>query len=269
MAKVCIVILDHRNDVYLRDLIDGVQRFCPGVDLALYHSGREPPLPDTPAAALPILPCSRPLRYAKVAPFFLDLLEWAATRDYRCVINAETDMAFVQPGFERFVLNAVRQIDYLAPGFSRRTPKRSRWRPYRSLRAELPELLSILGLDYTNRCFSPGQIFGARYVDCVLTSPWYGELRRFVARNQQPGRSFSLQEVLLPTIADALRLRVRDYPSHLARVNRYRPYHAATSVLRARTIPHAHFVHPLRRAEQDAARHVARGLSPPTAAAWR
>src|SRR5436190_20306323 len=66
VANICIVILDHRNDGYLRDLVDSIRRFCPGADLAWYNSGPDAASPGTPAATLPTLPNSRPLRYAKV-----------------------------------------------------------------------------------------------------------------------------------------------------------------------------------------------------------
>jgi hypothetical protein len=260
MPGICIVVLDHRHDPYLRDLVGSIRLFCPDVEVALYNSADRQVDPDF--TDLPVLPNSRPLRYAKVTPFFLDLLEWAADEQFDHVVNAETDMAFVQPGFASFVHRTMRDLDYLAPGFARHTPLTSRWRPYRSLRAELQELLSIVGLPDTNRCFSPGQVFSARYARAVVNSPWYGQLRDFVTRNQEPGRSFSLQEVLMPTLADALGLRAGGYPEHLASVNRYRPYHASASVARARDIADAYFVHPIRRDDRDPARMLVRaGIS--------
>ena len=260
-ARICIVICDHRNDAYLQDLIDGIRRFCPRSDIAWYNSGHEQPPPGSAGMSLMTMPQSRPLDYAKVTPFFLDMFEWAAGRDYDYIVNAETDLAFVQPGFERFVAELMKEADYLAPGYARDVPGASRWRPYRSLRGELPELLAILGATSTHRCFSPGQVFSARYFGKLLTSTWYPELRNFVSRNQEPGRSFSLQEVLLPTAADVLGLRATSYPAHLASVNRYRPYHAAASILRARATRDAYFIHPVRRDEADGARDIARRLA--------
>lgn len=266
MARTCVVILDHRNDIYLQDLIDGVRAFCPGADVAWYNSGGSVVAPDSAGASVLVLPSSRSLRYAKVTPFFLDMFEWAAGQPHDYFVNAESDMAFVQPGFEPFVADAMRNADYLAPGYARETPRTSRWRPYRSLRRELPELLGLLAMNHTNRCFSPGQVFSARFIERVVASPRYGELRDFVTRNQEPNRSFSLQEVLMPTLAEALGLRVRDYPAHLASVNRYRPYHAATSVSRARRTPYAYFVHPVRRDESHGARQLVRRLARQTTA---
>ena len=115
-ARICIVICDHRNDTYLQDLIDGISRFCLRSDIAWYNSGSEQPHAGSAGMSLMRLPQSRPLEYAKVTPFFLDMFEWAAGRDYEYIVNAETDMAFVQPGFERFVAEAMKEADHLAPG---------------------------------------------------------------------------------------------------------------------------------------------------------
>ena len=260
MARICIVICDHRNDAYLQDLVDGIERFCPHSDIAWYNSGGEPP-PGSAGTSLTTLPHCRSLEYAKVTPFFLDMFEWAAGQDYDFIVNAETDMAFIQPGFERFISDAMRDADYLAPDYARNVARTSRWRPYRSLRSELPELLAILGTTATHRCFSPGQVFSARYFGKFVTSSWYTNLRAFASRNQEPGRSFTLQEVLLPTAADVLGLRATSYPPQLSSVNRYRPYHAAASVLRARETCDAYFVHPVRRDDGDGARQVVRRLA--------
>jgi hypothetical protein len=261
MARTCIVICDHRNDMYLQDLVDGIERFCTRSDIAWYNSCGMRPLPGSAGMLLTMLPQSRPLDYAKVTPFFLDMFEWAAGQSYDFIVNAETDMAFVQSGYERFIAEAMSEADHLAPGYARNVPRTSRWRPYRSLRGKLPELLAILGATNVHRCFSPGQVFSARYIGKLVTSTWYTDLRDFVSRNQQPDRSFSFQEVLLPTVGDVLGLRSADYPAHLASVNRYRPYHASASILRARETRDAYFVHPVRRDEADGARQIVRQLA--------
>lgn len=259
-ARLCFVVLDHGPDEYFDDLLHGIRRFCPDAEVYWYDSGpagrpatRQPP-------DIQRLECSRPLAYAKVTPFFFDILEWAAGRDYDYVVNAESDMAFVNEGFEDFLASVMADNDYLAPRFARKTPKTSRWRPYRSLRPELPELFEILGIDYTNEAFSPGQVFTPRYIHTLLGSLWYPRLREFIARNQEPGKSFTLQEVLLPTLVDVLGLRAADYPAHMTACNRYRPYHAASSVANAHRRGDVPFVHPVQRDAGHAARQFVRAL---------
>jgi hypothetical protein len=266
-VALCFVILDHRHDRYFAELVDCLRLFCPEADVVWYDSGASPAAAGSVRCkmAVPRLPCSRPLRYAKVAPFFLDMFEWAARRGYDYVVNVETDMAFIRPGFGDFLSRVMQGVDYLAPGFRRATPTSSRWRPYRSLRKELPELLSILGIDHTNRGFSPGQVFSARYIATLLSDPIVTRVRAFVERNQGQGGPFSLQEVLLPTLADVLGLTPRDYPTHLATFNRYRPYHGKDAVGRALAVPDAYFLHPIRREERDPARSAVRALVARTA----
>lgn len=258
--QLCFVILEHAPDEFFDDLVRGIRYFCPNADVYWYDSGPAGLPAAEISADVPRLDCSRPLEYAKVTPFFFDILEWAAGRDYRYVVNAESDMAFVNHGFEDFLGTAMAETDYLAPRFARKTPKTSRWRPYRSLRPELPELFEILGTDCTNEAFSPGQVFTPRYIDALLSSPWYPRLREFIARNQEPGRSFTLQEVLLPTLADVLGLRAADYPAHMTRCNRYRPYHAAASVADACDRGDVPFVHPVCRDAGHPARRLVRSL---------
>jgi hypothetical protein len=260
-ARICLVALDHRHDDYLDDLFSGARAFCPDADLVLYDSsgsGRASPV--AKRHDVPVLPISRHLEYAKVTTFFFDVFEWAADRSYDYLVNLETDMAFVRSGFEDFLGRVMAGVDHLAPRFGRRTPKTSRWRPYRTLKPELPELFEILGIDYTNECFSPAQVFSRRYVDTLLASPFYPRLRQFVADNRQTGRSFTLQEVLLPTLPDVLGLTVRDYPADAVAMNRYRPYHARAAIERARKRPGVHLVHPVRRDAAHPARQLVREL---------
>src|SRR5205823_97297 len=97
--------------------IDGIRFSCPDSDIAWYNSGESPAAAGTPAAALPMLPGSRPLRYAKVTPFFFDMFDWAAGQPYDYIVNAETDMAFIRPGYDRFISETMRDADYLVTRF--------------------------------------------------------------------------------------------------------------------------------------------------------
>jgi hypothetical protein len=261
MTGVCVVIADHQHDDFLTDLVTTLKVFVPAADIAIYNSGEPRALQRHPVSRSAILlPATRKLAYAKVTPFFFDMFEWASGQPYDYVVNAETDMAWIKPGFEGFLATAMAGFDYMAAAFKRDTPSSSRWRPYRSLLPELAELRGILGRSGTHQAFSPGQVFSAKYIRSLLDSAFYEELRAFVERNQALDRSFTLQEVLMPTLADVLGLPIREYPPHLATFNRYRPYHAAKSVHRAATVADAYFVHPVRRQHDDPARMTVRRL---------
>ncbi len=250
MAKTCFVIISNRIDDSFSELVNGLRAFCNPADIAWYNSGSRQP---APSGVIEVSP-SRPLKYAKITPAFFDVFEWAGGQDYDYVVNVETDMAFIKPGFLSFVEDQMADIDYLAPGLRHRTPTMTQWRPYRSLQAERAELLSILGMSYTNRCFNPGQVFSRRYISALLSSDVYPDIRGFVERNQWPERSYTLQEVILPTLADRLGLAARSYPREMAVFNRYRPYQGPYDLELSRGNSDAYFLHPVRRGADDPVR---------------
>ena len=255
---LCFAALDHLGDEYFRDLVHGIRAFCPNADVYWYDSGERGSAGRD--VDVPRLPMSQPLMYGKIALFFLDMFEWAAGQRYDYLVNVESDAAFVRPGYEEFLESAMDGVDHLASRLNRTLPT-SMWRPYRSLLPnELPELLSMLGVAHTNECFNVGQVFSTRYIDTLLSSSIYPDLRDFVTRNQQPDRSFALEEVLMPTLSDALGLTSGSYPANSAAVIRYRPYHDADALARALTLRDVYFVHPVRRSPDDAARCLVRSL---------
>jgi hypothetical protein len=256
MATLLMPILAHGDQNSLRDLVENVRHFCPGARLLLYNSGADPRLGE--GLDLETFPAPRRLLYAKVTPFFLDLFAWAAREgspfDY--LINLETDMLFIRPGFDRFLAGAMAESDYMSPGFRRYTAKTSKWRPIRSLRPELRDWYSLFGFAYTHRGFSPGQVFSRAYVETLVAHPAFPAIRGLVDQNG----SYSLQEILFPTLVDFLGLRGRSYPAAVEPANRYRPYQAVSGVKRALTLEDAYFVHPVRRGLDDPARSYIRSL---------
>jgi hypothetical protein len=154
-SRICVVIADHCHDDFLADLVRSLRIFAPTVDVAIYNTGHTVGLRAFPVDnEIRVLPMSRRLEYAKVMPFFLDLFEWASKEEYDFVVNAESDMAWIKPGFATFLADAMRGYDYMGPGFLRGTSRTSKWRPYRSLHSELDELQGLLEVKETNRCFS-------------------------------------------------------------------------------------------------------------------
>lgn len=257
--RICFVILEHQPGVYTRDLVSGIRRACPGSDLVWYDSGdgahREI------ADDIPRLACSRPLKWGKMTPFFLDLLSWAATTEYDYFVYAESDMLFCRNDLEGFLSHTMLGFDYMAPYFRRGTPSDYIWNPFIGLANELPELLNLLGMAYTNRCFTPGQVFSARFAERVTSSAIYGDLRGFVERNQSEHASRSLQEVLIPTLVDRYDLSAREFPPDLQRFNRWRPYWTLEEMVGGLSGNGAPFLHPVRREEGDPVRQLWRHWS--------
>ncbi|GGY15978.1 hypothetical protein GCM10010384_22410 [Streptomyces djakartensis] len=255
-VATCFVIISHTVDDAFEDLVLGLRAFCPGADVAWYNSG--PPM-ETPFDLRLVTP-ARPLKYMKITPAFFDIFEWALNEGYDRIVNVETDLAFIRPGFLDFLDSYMQEADYLAPGLRRNIPSVSLWPAYRTLAGEREKLASILGTSHVHRGFSPAQVFSRGYISAVLSSDSYARLRAFVEQNQQPERSLTLQELILPSLADSVGVPSRSYPAHLGRFNRFRPYQAPIDLKHALNAPDAFFIHPVRRDSEDPVRSFVRGL---------
>jgi hypothetical protein len=251
------VILAHTDRASLEELVENVRVFCPRARMVLYNSGSDPDL--CRKLGEPEFPAAHEFGYAKITPFFFEVFEWAiASGDpFDALVNLETDMLFIRSGYEGFVENQLTEADYLAPNLVERRSLKTRWRPMRSLRPEFEDWFQFFGFCYWHGSFSPAQVFSRRYVESLVQHRGYAELRKLVQQN----RSFTLQEVVFPTLTDFLGLRLGGYPKAHSTSNRYRPYQAVSGVRRALTLQDAYFVHPVRRKKDDAAREFIRGLT--------
>ena len=251
-----MIIVAHDDPGSLADLVENVRYFCPFVKLYLYNSGDDPVLGTD--LELDMVPSPQRLYYAKVTPFFFDVFKWLANEhiEFDYVMNLETDMLFIRKGFESFLSKVMKDFDYMAPLFTRFTSKKSKWRPIRSLRPELLNWYKVLGFNFTHRGFSPGQVFSKYYVEKLLNHPCYPEIQRLLKENQ----SFTLQEVLFPTLVDFLKVNGCSYPDGMEAIIRYRPYQAVSGIKRALVIPDAYFIHPVKRNLDNRARKYVHSL---------
>lgn len=256
MKRIVLVIVAHDDPDSLADLVRNARHFCPSAELYLYNSGDDPSLGADLGVGM--VPSPRRLHYAKVTAFFFDMFEWLAGDNvaFDYAVNLETDMLFIRKGYERFISKHMAGHDYMAPRFARFTSKKSRWRPIRSLRPELPQWYKAFGFDHTHEGFSPAQVFSRRYVERLLGHPQYPEIRRLHGEN----KSFTLQEVLFPTLTDLLKVKGQSYPAGLEPTIRYRPYHSVQGVKRALAMPDSYLVHPVRREMDNPARAFIRSL---------
>ena len=139
------VILAHADRASLEELVDNVRTFAPRARLLLYNSGDDARLCCN--LDVPEVPSRRGFSYARIAPFFLEVFEWLKRSDdpFDAVVNLETDMLFIRPGYEAFVERQLKLADYLAPNLVEHRPLKTRWRPMRSLRPEFQDWFEFLG----------------------------------------------------------------------------------------------------------------------------
>jgi hypothetical protein len=163
---------------------------------------------------------------------------------------------FIRHGFEKFLENYMNDSDYLVQWFQKYTPKESTWRPIGSLRPELSNWYDFFGFEYTHRGFNPGQTFSAKYIEKLVSHPKYGQLLDLINKN----KSYTLHEVLFPTVTDFLGLEGKSYPEQLKSIIRWRPYQALSGVNTALLTEDAYFIHPIKLNLDDPARRLVRSL---------
>jgi hypothetical protein len=250
--KFALVILAHDKPEILREMVTNIHHFCPNFDILLYNSGDDPSFGED-LDVIKIQP-SRRLYYARIIHFFFDTFEWLASNNvnYDYVTNIDSDVLFIRSGFEFFLYSIMENTDYMAQKFVRHTPYKSTWRPFHSLKPELQDWYQLFGFRYTNQAFNPGQTFSANYINKLLNFHKYGEIIKLVEKNQ----SYTLHEVLFPTLVDVLNLSAKAYPSELDPINRWRPYQAVSGVTRALLTPNAYFIHPVPMDNDNKARRL-------------
>ncbi|TDC84230.1 hypothetical protein E1193_06555 [Micromonospora sp. KC606] len=254
--RTCFVVISDSVDDSFEDLVLSIRAFCPGSDIAWYNSGQRREAPFGLERVLP----DRPLKQGRITPAFFDTFEWAADRDYDCVVNVDTYLAFIKPGFLGFIESQLRDADYLGSGLRYRVPRISMWPPFRTLGEEREELTGILGTDHFKRAFGCVQVFGRGYISALLSSDRYPAVRAFVERNQRPDRSRTLHELILPTLAESVGVKSRSYPDHLTTFNRFRPFQSELDLTTALATTDAFFVNPIRRSAADPVRRFVKEL---------
>jgi len=73
-------------------------------------------------------------------------------------------------------------------------------------------------------------------------------------------KSYTLHEVLFPTLTDFLKLEGKSYPEQLKSIIRWRPYQAVSGVNAALLTDNAYFIHPVKLEIDDPARRLVRSL---------
>ncbi len=254
--KHLIVVLAHNNYECLSEMIANINHFCPKADVAVYNSGHDEQLTKN-LPVLNILP-SRKLDYARIAPFFFDVFKWLEVNNfpYDYITNLDSDVLFIKHNYESFIQQQMLSCDYLAQDLLKNIHNRPRWRPIRSLRPELPAWYKFWGFEYAHGAFNPGQTFSKNYLQKLVQHKEYDELLELVRQNN----SYTLHEVLFPTLVDFLGINAKSYPKDTNTANRYRPYQAISGVQRALSLKHAYFVHPVRRELNDPARTYIRNM---------
>jgi len=253
-----MVILAHEDPDALADVVRNIRHFCPHADLLFYNSGPDPSLGE--GLDLPVIPNSNQQTYENLTPYYLDVFEWLinSSISFDYFVHLESDMLFIDHGFENWLVSAMEGYDFMASHLSKFHKMKQHY-PYKTIRPELPNWYKLFGFEYVHWGFNPGYVFSRKYVESIVNFKDLPTLREMVENS----KAFALQEILLPTFTDVLGLEGRPYPRRgNRRSNRFRPYIKVWAIRAALKNPQIFFVHPVSRKVNNKARVYIRNLIP-------
>ena len=257
MKKICFAIPVHEKKDVLIELIENIRYFCPNTSIVLFHSGNDPDL--CSGLDLPVCPTSFPLGWGQNFPwFFLNIMEWLEeiNHPYDYLINIDSDALFAKKGFEEFICSEMQGFDYMAAYL--RVPAEE-WYPGQVMKGFWPIFQPIFGIEQFLGCFMSAQVFSKNYVQQILHFDKIDELKKLLKQTEH--HIFAMDEILFPTLAEALGIKSKPYPDDVVQWIRFRPHFTREEVVKAiDTKQNCYLIHPVLRDIADPARTFIRGL---------
>ncbi|MFY0543706.1 hypothetical protein [Brevibacillus sp. H7] len=251
---ICFAILAHQNEKILANQIANIKKCNPNCIVVLYNGGRNKHFGKT--LGIPICPYSRPLRYGRLGRFFYDIMRWLEARGihYDYLVNLDSDLMFVKPGYEQFLDQVMNGYDCM--GFrlkAYRTPLASRhWLPGRSMWKEWKSWKPFFRSSYFYGTLNAMQVYRQGIVRKMLRNLNRIRLERLLKST----KVFALEEILYVTLAARRKGRMRTYPHRSRRYVRLSRPLTLPEARRAKKDPYVYFAHPIRRTLHDPARRL-------------
>lgn len=249
---ICFAILAHQNEKILANQIANLKKFNPNCKIVLYNGGANRQFGKK--SGIPVCPYSRPLRYGRLGRFLYDVMRWLEARgiDYDYLINVDSDLMFVKPGFEQFLNNRMNGYDCMGIRLKAyRTPLASRhWHPGRSMWKEWKKWKPFFQTRYFYGTLNVMQVYRKRIVRRMLRNLNRMRLERLLTTT----KVFALEEILYVTLAFRNNGRLRAYPHRSRRYVRLGRPLTLAEARRAKRDPYVYFAHPIRRTLHDQAR---------------
>ncbi|MEH7375860.1 hypothetical protein [Neobacillus drentensis] len=88
--------------------MDNIRKYNPQSKVVLYNGGKDPEFGK--GIDIDICPYSRPVQVPNLGRVFYDVMRWLeeSNIDYEFLINFDSDIMFVNPGFETFLLECMK-----------------------------------------------------------------------------------------------------------------------------------------------------------------
>jgi hypothetical protein len=207
---ICFTILAHEDESVLTEQIKNIQHYIPNAKITLYNGGTNKEFGK--CLNIPICPYSRPLQYGKLGRFLYDVMKWLdeINVEYEYLINLDSDVLFIKPGFESFIEEAMEGFDCMGAHMQiqHSVNDNPHFYPGITLWNEWHRWQPFFQTDYFARYFNPVQIYRRSIIKRILSKADIVQLEQLLATTN----TFAIEEMLYATLSMKYGGKCREYP---------------------------------------------------------
>ncbi len=208
MPALAFGLLAHAQADCVAELLESLNLYSPGSRVLLFNGGYDEGLGDR--LGLETCRYSRPVRWGRGLHHFVLAVVRQMHEDhweFDYLVTLDSDMLVIGEGLGERLADLMRDADYMA-AFNRAAPRGSGWlwseRMYKQWRQWGP----LLGPESLRICYNPGQVLSTEYARRLMAWPKLPQLCREFERS----RLQVIEELVWPSLADALGLNGRSWP---------------------------------------------------------
>jgi hypothetical protein len=245
---LCFALIAHENEEALRNQFRNIRKYnskdCP---IVLFNGGSDPNFGKKVCKEEHVhyCPYSRPLGQRQGGYFLYDVMRWLEKKkvDYEYLVYLESDVFFVNNGFEKLLKNAMKGYDCMVKMMKKESdPKKAEWPPAVEMWQNWKHWKPVFERDHFYRTSSPMSVFRHGIVKRMLK----GVDNNLMKRLLRDSHIRCLGEMLYITLAIKHGAKVGLYPEANKRYLRFRPALTLKEIKIAKSRPEIMFVHPVK-----------------------
>lgn len=254
LERICFVILAHENEQVLKNQVDNIRKYNPQSKVVLYNGGKDPEFGK--GIDIDICPYSRPVQVPNLGRVFYDVMKWLEESDidYEFLINVDSDIMFVNPGFETFLQECMKDYHFMGlwmrkievecndpwwwPAYTLWHEGWEKWNPFFQTN------------DYIIGTLNAMQVYRREIIQKMLNRIDIEKLEELVAKTEV----YAIEEMLYGTLAARNGGKWRRYPTYFQEYIRLGDPFTLNEIKKAKEDPSVFFVHPIARHIEDLAR---------------
>lgn len=244
---ICFALLAHEDEAALLGQIQNIRKYTrEDAKIVLYNGGTDMNFGKEICKNHRVMYCPyrRPLAPGKSGRFFYDVMLWLeeTKEDYEFLVYTESDVMFLNHGFERLLHDLMDGYDCLVyPSIKKCLPS-THWYPATTMWKEWDNWKTFFKKDFFCGTFNPMQVYRHDMIRRMLAGINAVLLEKLFNATEV----FALGEILYLTLAVHADAKVRDYPRKHIEYLRFRPPIFLHEVEAAKQNPDVLFVHPVK-----------------------